>query len=170
MQLPRETQGHVCFSNTKNLSYPRRNGFSTDRPVLPIVTQKKRSHTWSIWLHPKWFSMSQISLQIKTEQRFTLEWTSTWIWGWSWPGWSVLPPDRGMKITAWHWRKRCWLWLHNKIKSQQHFVVTSANRVTVFQASLKVVREEAGAQLFNKDNKHSASQGSKCLQDGGCYK
>ena len=36
-----------------------------DRPVLPIVTQKMRSHTLSIILLPKWFSKSQISLQIK---------------------------------------------------------------------------------------------------------
>ena len=63
-QIPR-AQKHVCFSNTKNLPYPRRNGFNTDRPVLPIVTQKKGSHTWSIRLHPNWFSMSQIRLQIK---------------------------------------------------------------------------------------------------------
>ena len=34
-------------------------------------------------------------------------------------------------------------------------VVTSAKRVEVFQASLKVVREEAGAQLSNKDNRYS---------------
>ena len=37
---PRENL-ETCFSNTKNFPYPRRNGFSTDRPVLPIVTQKR---------------------------------------------------------------------------------------------------------------------------------
>ena len=41
-------------------------------------------------------------------------------------------------------------------------------RVAVFQASLKVVREEAGSQLFNKDNKHATSQGANCLQEGHC--
>ena len=32
------------------------------------------------------------------------------------------------------------------------FAVLSPERVDVFQASLKVVREEAGAQLSNKDD------------------
>ena len=36
---------------------------------------------------------------------------------------------------------------YNEVKSEQCFAVTSAKRVAVFQASLKVVREEAGAQL-----------------------
>ena len=35
--------------------------------------------------------------------------------------------------------------MHEKVKSEQCFVVTSAKRVAVFQASLKLVREEAGA-------------------------
>ena len=96
---------HICFSITKTFPYPRRNGFSTDRLMLPIVTQK-RGHKWSIWLGPKWFSMSQISLQIKTGQRLTLVWDSIQIRGGRWPRQSVLPPDRGMKIAAWHWRKR----------------------------------------------------------------
>ena len=42
-------------------------------------------------------------------------------------------------------RKRCWLSTHNKVKSEQCFAVTSAKRVAVFQANLKVVREDAGA-------------------------
>ena len=37
---PERAQGHMCLSNMKNLPHPGRNGFSTDRPVLPIVTQK----------------------------------------------------------------------------------------------------------------------------------
>ena len=49
------------------------------------------------------------------------------------------------------------------VKSEQCFTVISAERVAVFQASLKAVREEAGAQLFNEDNKCSKSQGSKHL-------
>ena len=44
-------------------------------------------------------------------------------------------------------RQRCWLSIHNKVKSEQCFAVTSAIRVAVFQASLEVVREEAGANL-----------------------
>ena len=38
----------------------------------------------------------------------------------------------------------------NHVKSEQSLVVTSAKRVAVFQAILKLVREEAGAQLCNK--------------------
>ena len=64
-------------------------------------------------------------------------------------------------------KKRYWLSIHNKVKSEQHFAVTSAKRVAVFQASLKVVREEVGAQLSKRDNKCSTSQGSNCLQEGG---
>ena len=59
----------------------------------------------------------------------------------------------GMKIAAWHWRKRCWLSINNKVKSEQHFTGTSAKRVAVFQASLKVVREEAGANSPTKITK-----------------
>ena len=35
----------MCFSNTENFPYPRRNGFSTDQPVLPIVILDKREVT-----------------------------------------------------------------------------------------------------------------------------
>ena len=48
--------------------------------------------------------------------------------------------------------------MQNKVKSEQSFAVTSAKRVAFFQASLKLVREEAGAQLSNNDNKCSISQ------------
>ena len=41
--------------------------------------------------------------------------------------------------------------MHNKVKSEQCFAVLSAQRVAVFQASLKLVREEAGAQLSDND-------------------
>ena len=94
-------------------------------------------------------------------------WDSIWIWGGRWPSQSVSKPDKGMKIVAWYWRKRCWLSIHNIVKSEQYFTGTSAKRVAVFQASLKVVREEAGAQLSNKDNKCSTSQGIKYLWEGG---
>ena len=92
-----------------------------------------------------------------------------WIWGGRWHSWSILPPDTGKKIAAWHWRKTCWLLMHNKVKSEQHFAVTSAKRWAVFLESLKVVREEAGAHISNKDNKHSTSWESKHLW-GGCCK
>ena len=57
--------------------------------------------------------------------------------------------------------------MQNKVKSEQCFKVTTARRVAVFQASLKVVREEAGAHLSKRDNNNSTSQGSKHLQEGG---
>ena len=38
---PGRTQRHMYFINTENFPYPRRNGFSTDWPVLPIVTLKR---------------------------------------------------------------------------------------------------------------------------------
>ena len=60
-------------------------------------------------------------------------------------------------------KKRCCLSIHNKVKPEQHFVVTSAKRVAVFQASLKVVRKEAGAKLSKRDNQCSTSQGSNHL-------
>ena len=132
----------MCFSNRENFPYLRWNGFSTDWPVLPIVSPKQTGHMWSIRLHPKWFSTSQISLQIKTGWRLTLVWDSIQFWGGRWPRQSVLPPDKGMKIAAWHWRKS-WLSIHNKIKSEQCFAVTSAERVAVFQASFKVVRRSS---------------------------
>ena len=45
LQPPDRTQRHMSFTNTENFPYPGRNSFSTDWPVLPIVTQKGRSHT-----------------------------------------------------------------------------------------------------------------------------
>ena len=79
----------------------------------------------------------------KIGQWLTLEWDSKWISGERWSRPSVLPPDMGMKIVAWQWIKGCWLSIHNKVKTEQSFTVRSANRIAVFQASLKVVREEA---------------------------
>ena len=64
----------------------------------------------------------------------------------------------GMKIAALYWRKRYWLLIHNKVKSEQYFAVTSAKRVAVFQASSNLVREEASSQLPNKGNKCSTSK------------
>ena len=67
-------------------------------------------------------------------------------------------------------KKKVWLSTHNKVKSEQCFAVTHAKRVAVFQASLNAVREDVGAQLSKKDNKHSTSQGSNHLQEGGFCK
>ena len=53
--------------------------------------------------------------------------------------------------------------MHNKVKSEQHFAVTNAKRVSVFQASLNLV-QEACVQLSNKC---STSHGSKHLCDVG---
>ena len=38
---PQREPGDICALATKNFPYPRRNGFSTDWLVLPIVTQKR---------------------------------------------------------------------------------------------------------------------------------
>ena len=57
--------------------------------------------------------------------------------------------------------------MHNEVKSEQHFVVTSDKRVDVLHVNLKIVREEAGAQFSYKDNKYSTSQCSKYLHEGG---
>ena len=54
------------------------------------------------------------------------------------------------KIAAWCWRKRFWLSKCKKVKSEQHFAITSAKRVAIFQGSLKLVREKAWAQLSLK--------------------
>ena len=37
---PQREPGVICALATQNFPYPR-SGFSTDRPVLPIVTQKR---------------------------------------------------------------------------------------------------------------------------------
>ena len=48
----------MCFGNTKNFPYTRRNGFSTDRPVLPIVTLKGEvtCHTSDFFLMVQYIS------------------------------------------------------------------------------------------------------------------
>ena len=56
------------------------------------------------------------------------------------------------------------------VKSDQCFAVTSAKRVAVSQASLTLLREEAGSQLSNKENKHLTSHNTRSLCEGGCCK
>ena len=58
----------------------------------------------------------------------------------------------------------------NKVKLGQHFAVISAKRVTVFQASLKLVTERPEPNSCDIVNKNSTSQGSKCLCEKGHYK
>ena len=60
--------------------------------------------------------------------------------------------------------------MHNEVKSEETFAVTSAKRIAVFQISSKIAREEAGDQPSNKDNKHSTSHGIKDLPEGGYCK
>ena len=55
--------------------------------------------------------------------------------------------------------------MHNKAKLKQCFAVTSAKRVAIFQACLKLVREEAGAQI----SKHLKDQNSY-LKEGAVNK
>ena len=54
-----------------------------------------------------------------------------------------------------------------KVKSEQYFAAPSAKRVAVFQGSLKLVREEAGAQISKKKDKFSTSQESNHLHERG---
>ena len=44
--------------------------------------------------------------------------------------------------------------MHNQVTKEQCLAVVSSKRMAVSQASLKSMREEAGAQLYNSDNKH----------------
>ena len=53
------------------------------------------------------------------------------------------------------------------MKSEQHFAETSTKRGAVFHTSLKLVREEAGAQLSNNDKICSTSQGSNVYEKEG---
>ena len=69
---PERTWRHMCFGNTKNFPYPRRNGFSTDRPVLPIVTQKREVTCDPSDFFLNGFSTSQISLQIKNRTKINI--------------------------------------------------------------------------------------------------
>ena len=57
-----------------------------------------------------------------------------------------------------------------KLNQNNGFAVASVKRVAVFQASLRVVREEAGAHRSKRDNNCSTSQGSEHLWEGGCCK
>ena len=54
----------------------------------------------------------------------------------------------------------------NKVKWDQCFAVTHLKKVAIFQASLNLVREEAGGQISNKDNKCLTFNGSKHLHEG----
>ena len=53
--------------------------------------------------------------------------------------------------------------MNQEVKSE-HFTVKSAKRVVIFQASLKLVRKEARAQLSSRNNKHLTSHGSNHLK------
>ena len=59
----------MCFGNTKNFPYLGRNGFSTERPVQPIVTQKREVTCDPSGFFLNGFSMSQISLKVKSRAK-----------------------------------------------------------------------------------------------------
>ena len=42
--------------------------------------------------------------------------------------------------------------MYNKVKSEQWFVDASGKSIAIFQPSLKLLREAAGAQFSNRDN------------------
>ena len=56
--------------------------------------------------------------------------------------------------------------MYNKVESEQCFPATSAKSMTIFQACLKLVREEAGVQLSNRDSKHLTSM-DQPIHEGG---
>ena len=57
--------------------------------------------------------------------------------------------------------------MHSKVESEEEFVVTSAERVAVFQVPSEFkFREKAGSQLSNKDNEHLTSHESKFYMKG----
>ena len=57
--------------------------------------------------------------------------------------------------------------MHNKVKLETCFTVTSVKRIAILQASLKLVREGAGAQLHNMDNKCLHLMDQNTLSDRG---
>ena len=57
--------------------------------------------------------------------------------------------------------------MHNKVKSEQCFAVISAKKVAIFQASLKLVREDEKPQLSNMHNKCLTPHRSNHLWEGG---
>ena len=66
--------------------------------------------------------------------------------------WSIhLATRYGNENSSMMLKKKMLIIIHNKVKSEKWITVTSAKRAAVFQASLKVVREEASAQFSNKD-------------------
>ena len=72
------------------------------------------------------------------------------------------------QIVAWYWRKRFWLSMHNKYKSEQCFAVTSAKSSSFPRKfNLKSVKKK---QVLNSNNVHncSTSHVSKCLWEGEC--
>ena len=115
---------------------------------------KQTGQPRSIWVLPKMLSMVQLSLQIK-------------YWAKIATGMIFNRNFRRNKNSIVMLKKGCWLSMCNKVKPEQHFTAVRPNTVAVFQASLKLIREEVGAQLPNKDNKYSTSHGSKHLCEEG---
>ena len=124
----------MYLSITSNLPSSRRNSVSIYWYVLLIVTKNREATCTDFFVKSSAWHKYTFK---NTGQRKMLELESVWIWSGRWSGQSILPPDTGIKIAAWSWRKRCWLSVHNKVKSGC-FAVTSAKRVAVFQTSLKL--------------------------------
>ena len=55
--------------------------------------------------------------------------------------------------------------MHSNVKSEECLPVMNARRVAIFQASLKLAREKARAQLSDRDNQHSISDDLNLCDD-----
>ena len=97
----------ICFNDTKNFPYPRRNTYSTDWSVMPIATQEHINYMWSIQLPHKRFSMLQITLWIKYRANINFGLIVN-LNLWREMTWSIhLATKAEIKIAAWCWWKRC---------------------------------------------------------------
>ena len=63
---------HMSLCDTQNFSNPRRNCFSTDRHVLPIVTQKQTRHLGCIQPLSKRLSMECVTLQLNGRAKINI--------------------------------------------------------------------------------------------------
>ena len=128
------------------------------------ISRKQRGHPRFIWLLPKQLcSINKTSMKcrgnIKIEIWFNmnLKWKMTWS--------ICLPTKYRNKNNSMMLREKV-----NMVKSEQCTALTGVKRVTVFQASLKLLREEAGGKLSNDTIKNSTSQRLKYLHVEGCCK
>ena len=66
---PQRESGDICILATQRIFLTQQEMVLAQPGLCCPLLPKKRSHTQSILLHSKWFSMSQISLQIKNRAK-----------------------------------------------------------------------------------------------------